>query len=128
MATKKDTTDDNPLAARALPRLPPLPAAKPGEDADARKAARERKDALVRGVTSIDDMRAAIRRAGRELPAITEVPRLRRLDAAAFRARAALGLPFLIEGVVARWPLFALTPQTLRERFSDLPVRARVGD
>ena len=128
MATKKDTTDDNPLAARALPRLPPLPAAKPGEDAGARKAARERKDALVRGVTSIDDMRAAIRRAGRELPAITEVPRLRRLDAAAFRARAALGLPFLIEGVVARWPLFALTPQTLRERFSDLPVRARVGD
>ena len=125
MATRKDTTDDPPLPARVLP---PLPAAMHGEDAVARKQARERKDALVRGVTSIDDMRAAIRRAGRELPAITEVPRLRRLDAAAFRARAALGLPFLIEGVVARWPLFALTPQTLRERFSDLPVRARVGD
>lgn len=50
------------------------------------------------------------------------------LDMAAFRARAAEGLPFVITGAVSRWPLSALTPQTLRERFSHLPVRARVGD
>ena len=47
---------------------------------------------------------------------------------AAFRERAAQGLPFLITGLVKRWPLSELTPQTLRERFSHLHVRARVGD
>jgi hypothetical protein len=105
--------------------LPPLPAP---EDAVARKQAREHRDALVRGVTSIQEMRDAIKHAARGLPHISEVPRLDRLDAAAFRARAAQGLPFLITGVVGRWPLCALTPQTLRERFSHLHVRARVGD
>ena len=98
------------------------------EDALARKQARERKDALVRGVTSIDDMREAIKRVARTLPEISEVPRLGVLDAAAFRARAGQGLPFLITGIVNRWPLCALTPQTLRERFGALQVRARVGD
>ena len=84
MAPEKDTPDDTPFPAqaRASARLPPRPAFAPGEDAAARKAAREHKDALVRGVTSIEEMRDAIRRAGRALPAITEVPRLRRLDAA----------------------------------------------
>lgn len=94
----------------------------------ARKQAREQRDALVRGVTSIQEMREAIRRAGRGLPVISAVPRLGRLDAAAFRTRAAEGLPFLITGIVDRWPLAALTPQTLRDRFSHLQVRARVGD
>jgi hypothetical protein len=56
------------------------------------------------------------------------VPRVGRLDGAAFRARAAAGLPFLMAGVVKRWPLCALTPQELRERFGEVPVRARVGD
>jgi hypothetical protein len=110
---------------RSVKLLPPLPAP---EDAVAKKQAREQRDALVRGVTSIQDMREAIRRAARALPAIAEVPRVDRLDAAAFRVRAAQGLPFLITGVVGRWPLSALTPQTLRERFSHLHVRARVGD
>ena len=110
---------------RSVKLLPPLPAP---EDAVAKKQAREQRDALVRGVTSIQDMREAIRRAARALPAIAEVPRVDRLDAAAFRARAMQGLPFLITGVVGRWPLSALTPQTLRERFSHLHVRARVGD
>ncbi len=105
--------------------LPPLPSA---ADAVAKKQAREHRDALVRGVTSIQDMRDAIRNAARKLPVISEVPRVDKLDAAAFRARAAAGLPFLVEGVVGRWPLSSLTPQTLRERFSHLPVRARVGD
>lgn len=73
-------------------------------------------------------MREAIKRVARGLPAISSVPRLGTLDAAAFRARAAEGLPFLVSGIVNRWPLSALTPQTLRERFSHLPVRARVGD
>ncbi|CAN7256495.1 cupin-like domain-containing protein [Pseudoduganella sp. LjRoot289] len=110
--------------------LPPLEASRSTspEDAAARKLAREQRDAQVRGVTSIDAMRVAIREAGRALPAISAVPRLGALNAAAFRARAAEGLPFLVDGVVKRWPLTALTPQTLRERFSHLPVRARVGD
>jgi hypothetical protein len=107
--------------------MPGLKARSP-EDAGAKKQAREHKDALVRGVTSIEEMRAAIRRAGRDLPAISAVPRVGMLNAAAFRARAAIGLPFLITGLIDRWPLSELTPQTLRERFGDLPVRARVGD
>jgi hypothetical protein len=98
------------------------------EDAVARKQARERKDAQVRAITSVQAMRDAIRRVARELPAMSAVPRMVRPDAAAFRARAAQGLPFMVTGLVDRWPLFALTPQTLRDRFGDLQVRARVGD
>ncbi len=117
--------------ARTAPRAPPPLSASRStlpEDAAAKKQAREQKDALVRGVTSIQEMREAIRRVGRELPAISAVPRIGKLDAAAFRARAAHGLPFVVTGLVQRWPLSALTPQTLRERFSHLQVRARVGD
>jgi hypothetical protein len=105
-----------------------LPPTRSLADADAKKQGREDKDALVRGVTSIDDMRAAIRRAACDLPLISAVPRTAKLDAAAFRARAAIGLPFLITGLVGRWPLSQLTPPVLRERFGHLPVRARVGD
>jgi len=105
-------------------RLPPRPALL---DENARQA-RERRDAEVRGVPSIAGMRDAIRAAARALPAIDAVPRIRRPDASAFRARAALGLPFLVEGVVGRWPLCALDPDALRERFGEVPVRARVGD
>jgi hypothetical protein len=111
-----------------LQRLPPRPAAATGEEASARKAARERRDAQMRGVASIDAMRAAVKEAARQLPPVAAIPRLGRLDGEAFRARAAQGLPFLIPGLASRWPLAALTPQTLRERFSALPVRARVGD
>ena len=109
---------------------PPLEASRPASPAEAaaKREAREHRDAQVRGVTSIQEMRDAIRRAGRDLPAISEVPRVRALDAAAFRARAALGLPFLITGIVNRWPLCALPPQTLRDRYSAVQVRARVGD
>ena len=119
-----------PPQAEIAPRLPPLPASRSvsPEDTIAKKHAREQRDALVRGVTSIEEMREAIRRVGRGIPAISEVPRLGKLDAAAFRERAAQGLPFVITGIVNRWPLSALTPQTLRERFSHLQVRARVGD
>jgi hypothetical protein len=110
--------------------LPPLPSSTTlsPEDAIAKKQARERKDALVRGVTSIQEMREAIRLAGRALPAISAVPRMRVPDAATFRARAAEGLPFVITGLVGKWPLSGLTPQMLRDRFGGLHVRARVGD
>ena len=116
-----------PIAPRALPPRPPAECSSP-EAALARKQAREDKDAQVRGVTSIDAMREAIKQAARDLPGITEVPRLGMQGAAAFRARAALGLPFLMRGLVRRWPLSALGPEVLRERFSHVPVRARVGD
>jgi hypothetical protein len=122
--------NQEPPQARVSPRLPPLPASQSTtpEDAVAKKQAREQRDALVRGVASIQEMREAIRRAARDLPAISEVPRIGKPDAAAFRARAAQGLPFVITGLVDRWPLSALTPQTLRDRYSHVPVRARVGD
>jgi hypothetical protein len=110
--------------------LPPRPACAPvsAEDAIARKLAREHRDAQVRGVTSIADMRAAIRRAARALPAIDAVPVMGMLDGAAFRARAQQGLPFLMRGLVQRWPLSRFSPDILRERYSHVPVRARVGD
>ncbi|PHV08915.1 transcription factor [Janthinobacterium sp. BJB412] len=119
------------MSARETPRLPPTRQETEGDSPEAvaaRRLAREQRDALVRGVTSIDDMREAIKRAARALPTIAAVPRLGSLDAKAFRARAAEGLPFLTSGLVNRWPLTALTPQTLREHYSHLPVRARVGD
>lgn len=132
----KETADG--LAASQQGRVarrkpPPLAASRLAPDATpeqalAKQRAREERDAQVRGVSSIDAMREAIKRAARVLPAITEVPRVGRLDAAAFRARAAAGLPFLIPGMVKHWPLAALTPAALRERYSHLPVRARVGD
>jgi hypothetical protein len=123
-------TDQSLPHARVVPRLlPPLPPAELShEEAAARKQARERRDALVRGVTSIQEMREAIRRAGRDCPAISAVPRTGMLSAEAFRARARQGLPFVITGLVNRWPLSTLTRESLHERFGDLPVRARVGD
>ncbi|WP_409567767.1 cupin-like domain-containing protein [Rugamonas sp. DEMB1] len=119
------------VSVRETPRLPPTRQETEGDSPEAvaaRRLAREQRDALVRGVSSIDDMREAIKRAARALPTIAAVPRLGSLDAKAFRARAAQGLPFLTSGLVNRWPLTALTPQTLREHYSHLPVRARVGD
>jgi len=122
-----DRTAPAPAATRSLPPLPVSIFAS-ADDAGARKQAREKRDAQVRGVSSIHDMREAIRHTARSLPAIAEVPRIAALDAAAFRKRAMEGLPFLITGLVSRWPLCALTPQILRDRFGSLPVRARVGD
>ncbi|UVW28362.1 cupin-like domain-containing protein [Massilia sp. H6] len=119
-----------PIEKRPAPRLPPLPAAAPAtpEEAAARSQAREQRDAQVRGVASIGAMRAAVIEAARSLPRMSAVPRVPRLDAAAFRARATQGLPFIMTGVVNRWPLLSLTPQVLRERYGHLRVRARVGD
>jgi len=73
-------------------------------------------------------MREAIKRVSRALPPLHAIPRVRVPGGAAFRARAREGLPFLMTGLVDRWPLATLTPQDLRERFGDAPVRARVGD
>ncbi|MES2018097.1 MAG: cupin-like domain-containing protein [Pseudomonadota bacterium] len=108
--------------------MPPRATPTAPEDALAKKQAREHKDALIRGVTSIHAMREAIKRAARGLPPVTEVARMGAVDGATFRDLAAKGLPFLITGLVNRWPLSALTPQILRDRYSDLAVRARVGD
>jgi len=128
MASEKKAADNQ--QRRPAGALPPLAASRATspDDARAKMRLREDRDAQVRGVTSIDDMREAIKRAARHLPAMSEVPRLGILSAAQFRARAANGLPFLTTGLVKRWPLFSMTPQILRERFSDLQVRARVGD
>jgi len=117
-----------PEMAGSVGRLPPRLVAATSEEAQARLEARARRDAAMRGVDSIDAMRDAIKAAARALPLMSDIPSVGRLDAAAFRARAAAGLPFLMPGVAKHWPLAALTPQTLRERFSALPVRARVGD
>ncbi|AIY39367.1 JmjC domain protein [Collimonas arenae] len=129
---KKQVADnqERPEKSRSPRLLPPRPSstAISPEEAIAKKQARERKDALVRGVTSIQEMREAIKHASRDLPVISEVPRMGTLDAAAFRMHAAKGLPFVITGLVGKWPLSALTPQTLRDRFGELHVRARVGD
>ena len=119
-------------ATPTLQRLPPRPTVADhaaSEDArQARKGARARRDAEVRGVASIEAMREAVQRVSRTLPGLHAVPRVRIRDAADFRTRAAAGLPFLVEGAARRWPLCSLTPQTLREEFGALPVRARVGD
>jgi len=118
----------------ALPELDRLPprvleaeAAAP-ETAAARQLARAQRDAAVRGVSSIEAMRAAVQRATSVLPTISAVPRHGVLDAAQFRALAAQGQPFLMTGLVSRWPLCQLTPQVLRDQYSQMPVRARVGD
>lgn len=111
---------------RALPPRPAIPLS--AAEALLRKQAREHKDAQVRGVTSIQEMRDAIKAAARALPTITSVPRIPALDAAAFHQRATAGLPFIITGLVQRWPLSDMTLQTLREHFGQLHVRARVGD
>ena len=120
-------SEQNNPTGRRLPPAPPAFLPTPADEA-ARKQARAERDAAARGVVSIEAMRAAVRAAAGRLPALSAVPRVRRLDGAAFRARAREGLPFLVEGVVGRWPLAALGPSVLRERFGDVPVRARVGD
>lgn len=122
MATEKDCTTDS--VPQDTARLPPLPAAPAAADA----ARRAHKAAQIRGVASIDAMRTAIRDAARTLPLLDAVPRIARPDAATFARHAGAGLPFLITGVVGRWPLCALTPHALGECFGHLPVRARIGD
>jgi Cupin-like domain len=126
MPVEKKILSPHP-SPRQLPPRPPAAFASP-EDALARKQARERKDAQVRGVASIAAMRTAIKHAARELPTISSVPQMGMLGAAAFRAQAARGLPFLMSGLVKRWPLFGERPDILRQRYGHVPVRARVGD
>jgi hypothetical protein len=110
-------------------QLPPLPTlASTPEEAAARKLAQEQRDAAVRGVASIAAMREAVKAHARGLPLLTEIPRTKRLDAQAFAARAGQGLPFLMTGLVGRWPLCSLTPHDLRARYGEMPVRARTGD
>ncbi len=117
------------MMSRKQKNLPPrVLATETPEQAAANKLAREQRDAQVRGVSSIHEMREAIKQASRALPPLLEVPRVRGLTAATFRERAMQGLPFLIDGVVERWPLSAHAPALLRERYAHMAVRARVGD
>jgi hypothetical protein len=110
-------------------RLPPrVLASETPEQAAINKQARAQRDAQVRGVSSIREMRVAIKQASRGLPQISQVPRVGVPSAAAFRERAAQGLPFLIDGIVSRWPLTAQSPEILRDHYGHMAVRARVGD
>ncbi|OON62737.1 transcription factor [Massilia sp. KIM] len=110
-------------------RLPPRLAMPASEaEREALDSGRARRVEQARGIASIPALREAIRQASERLPAADTIPSLGRLDSAAFRLRAAEGLPFLIEGVVNRWPIAALDRSVLRGRFGALPVRARVGD
>ncbi|KQV45944.1 cupin-like domain-containing protein [Duganella sp. Root336D2] len=132
MTDHQPPDDPAPGAQFAASRLPPLQASRSQAADDAAQAAkaeaRERRDAEMRGVSSMQEMRESIRTSARALPAIDAVPRVRPMSATAFRTRAREGLPFLIPGAVARWPICALGPEVLRERFGDVHVRARVGD
>ncbi len=119
------TKPDHP--ARTLPPRPDL-ATLDREQAAARKLARDQRDARIRGVGSVAEMRQAIREASAGLPALAAIPRTGPLKTAAFRQRAAAGLPFLMSGMASRWPLAAMTLPDLRQHFGHLPVRARVGD
>lgn len=126
-----------PAPGDAIKRLPPLRTASDNAanhvaehaaNHATKQQARDLKDAAIRQVASIGAMREAIRRNARSLPSIDAIPRYKKLDAAAFREKAAAGLPFLIDGIVKRWPLTGMSPDILREQYRDLPVRARVGD
>ncbi|MFA9215504.1 MAG: cupin-like domain-containing protein [Sphingomonadaceae bacterium] len=125
MSNENFPPDGKPV--RVLPPLPPSQFASP-EEALARQQARDARDAQIRGVTSITAMRDAIRAAARTLPPLQAIPRFGVLDAATFLARARQGQPFLMTGLVQRWPLSKLEPHILREQYAHLPVRARVGD
>ncbi|QDD66871.1 cupin-like domain-containing protein [Herbaspirillum seropedicae] len=119
------TKPDHP--ARPPPPRPDL-AKLSQEQAAARKLARDQRDARIRGVASVAEMRQAIRAASAGLPALAAIPRTGPLKTAAFRQRAAAGLPFLMSGMASRWPLAAMMLPDLRQHFGQLPVRARVGD
>jgi hypothetical protein len=73
-------------------------------------------------------VRDRVIKASRLAPEISRVPKVDALDQASFRSLAKAGTPFIVRGVVNQWPLAALTPQTLHERFATLPVCARVAD
>ena len=114
-----------------MSKLPPTLAQSNGSDAELaqqRKLERERRDAEVRGVSSIAGMRDAVKAASAKLAPLDAIPRFGKLSAAEFRSRARQGNPFLMTGIVGRWPLTGQSPDILRERYADLHVRARVGD
>ncbi|WP_081894867.1 cupin-like domain-containing protein [Burkholderia paludis] len=76
----------------------------------------------------MENIRQRIMAASRLVGDISSVPRVSPLEPNVFSAFAAAGLPFIIVGIVSTWPLHALTPDGLVERFSGLRVRARIGD
>lgn len=82
----------------------------------------------MRDPAMLAQWRAAALRAtaGKSVPAAIE--RVGVLTPAEFRARARAGEPFIIEGVVPRWPLALLTRDAFVRAFGQLKVSARVDD
>jgi len=99
----------------------PAPTASPAVDAPAAPGG-------PRGAKAMAVVRDRVIKASRLAPEISAVPKVDALDSASFRSLAKAGTPFIVRGAVSQWPLAALTPQTLQERFAALPVRARVAD
>lgn len=76
----------------------------------------------------MDNIRQRIETTSRQIGNISAVPRVSPLEPNVFGAFAATGLPFVLVGIVSAWPLHAMTPDMLVERFPALRVRARIGD
>lgn len=72
--------------------------------------------------------RAAVIEAARHVPAIDAVERVDALDAGAFREAARRGVPFVLLGIVERWPISVFTPADLKSVYGSLRVEARIGD
>jgi hypothetical protein len=74
------------------------------------------------------ERRAAIRAAGQRAPVIAAVERVEALDAKAFRERARRNVPFVLTGIVDRWPIASLSVADLKKAYGGMFVQARVGD
>jgi hypothetical protein len=72
--------------------------------------------------------RNAVRRAANRQGRVNTPARLGALCLEDFRATARNGLPFIMEGIVSRWPLAAMTVAELGEKFSATLIRVRRGD
>ncbi len=83
---------------------------------------------MARDMKRVERVGRAVREAARQLGPVGVVPRVQSLDAAAFRALARGGCPFIVTDLVARWPISRLDRTALRERFGELQVVARRGD
>jgi len=81
-----------------------------------------------RNAKTLAQIRKQVIDASRRSPEFTSIPDAGIPDSATFLAWAKAGRPFVLQGIVKPWPISALTPQTLQERFAQLRVRARVAD
>jgi hypothetical protein len=84
--------------------------------------------ASPRNAQTLAHIRQQVIEASRGTADASGVSRVESPDTEAFLVLAKAGKPFVLQGIVSRWPLAALTPQTLQERFAALRVQARVAD